>query len=138
MIQAVVEKGVCGTAVSSLSQFFLCRLLDKGYSDALLTIMIKNGANPNCVQRGEDSVLMKATKKKRHTLCCVLMEADADLNFRDSEGMTAFDIFTGIVLSNYSITGRNLLIIYFQQSEADATSTLLSQTSLLSFPYCKF
>ncbi|CAC5391831.1 unnamed protein product [Mytilus coruscus] len=95
IVQAVVERGLSGNTLHSLEQFPLDRLLDEGFSDSLVTIMIKNGANPNRVQHGEDSVLMKAIKEKRYKLCRILMEAGADVNFRNSEGMTVFDIFTG-------------------------------------------
>lgn len=95
IVIAVVEKGLTGNTPQSLGQFPLARLLDEGFSDSLLTVMIENGANPNFVQHGEDSVLMKAIKDNRYKLCRILMEAGADVNFKNPEGLTAFDIFTG-------------------------------------------
>ncbi|XP_076114092.1 uncharacterized protein LOC143082335 [Mytilus galloprovincialis] len=95
IVIAVVEKGLTGNTPQSLGQFPLARLLDEGFSDSLLTVMIENGANPNFVQHGEDSVLMKAIKEKRYTLCRILIEDGANVNFKNPEGLTAFDIFTG-------------------------------------------
>ncbi|OPL20698.1 hypothetical protein AM593_08890, partial [Mytilus galloprovincialis] len=94
IVIAVVEKGLTGNTPQSLGQFPLARLLDEGFSDSLLTVMIENGANPNFVQHGEDSVLMKAIKEKRYTLCRILIEDGANVNFKNPEGLTAFDIFT--------------------------------------------
>lgn len=56
--------------------------------------MLSNGANPNIVTKWGESILTLTVKSQLHDLCIALIEAGADVNKKDKDGVTAFDIFT--------------------------------------------
>lgn len=61
----------------------------------IVSDLLSHGADPNHVRNGEDSLLIKAVTKRCHRLSRVLLEANSDETYKNSDGLTAFDIFTG-------------------------------------------
>lgn len=61
--------------------------------------MLANGANPNNITAGDDSVLTTAVRIGLHEITMALLNAGADVNHKDEDGNTAFDIFASMLNS---------------------------------------
>ncbi|XP_071123100.1 putative ankyrin repeat protein RF_0381 [Mytilus edulis] len=96
-------------------------LLIKYFPDiTLFRLMLSNGADPNIVTAGEDSLLRKTVKLQLYDLCIALLEAGSDVNMKDVDALTAYDIFANsavalfkaFVLAGIDVNQHNLFGTY--------------------------
>lgn len=73
-------------------------LIENDVEDWIVEYAVSRGSDPNRVQLGKDSPLMKAIKRRRYKISCALIEAGANVTYARSDGTSAFDIFSGRVL----------------------------------------
>ncbi|CAC5406547.1 unnamed protein product [Mytilus coruscus] len=92
-IKALIENGLPLNQPNSTGQYPLELLIYRCFDCSLFLLMLSNGANPNIVTAMGESILTMAVQSQLYDICIALIEAGADVNKKDVDGFTAFDIF---------------------------------------------
>ncbi|CAC5364198.1 unnamed protein product [Mytilus coruscus] len=129
-IKALIENGLPLNEPNSTGQYPLEMLIYGCIDCSLFLLMLSNGANPNIVTTWGESILTMAVKSQLHDLCIALIEAGADVNKKDVDGFTAFDIFTRrpIICSCSESSSANELFKKFVLAGIDVHQHNLSGT----------
>ncbi|CAC5406543.1 unnamed protein product [Mytilus coruscus] len=97
IFRELIAKGLPMNKPNSAGKYPLELLID--HECRVCTVfsqMLSNGADPNITSKGY-SVLIMTIKLQIYDVCLALLDAGADIDMKDEDGFTAFDIFANKV-----------------------------------------